>query len=698
MNTRNLKLTITGACWLALTLLNNAVAAENTAGVDISNWACEYCVFEQGYSGEIEAGIGYVSDSSFKFGEYNALESDGGFAIANASLRYRGEDAGYLDLKARDLGLDSRSLDSETGQQGRYRLLRNYNEISHEIADSAKTPYLGSTNLVLPAGWTRADTTAGMSDLNPALHAVELQNRRQRLGLGVVVIPASQWQTAVNVRHEVRDGQKRSAGSFYFSSAQLVEPIDYVTDEVDASVAYNTDKWQSQLTYYASFFSNNDTSLRWQNAYNPIVAGADSGERALPPDNQFHQILLVTGYQLSEVTRINADLAFGKMEQDEALLDATTNPNFSITLPRTSAQAEVKTTSANLKLSTAPSERAQLRVSWHYNDRDNVTPIAAFDWVSTDAFIAAPRQNQPYSITDSILRLDGDYRLGRKTRFSAGIENAHKDRSHQEVDQTRENTLWGKLYLRSFENIDLVFKAAYAQRDAAGYHPVAQTTPAQNPLLRKYNMADRKRDTGSVEASFTPDERLNIGLSVAFSKDAYTDSVLGLTSSRENEYNADAAFLISEISSMHAFASRQQISSEQAGSQSFSTTDWFAHNTDTVDSLGLGLKQQMLEGHLDLGADYMVSRSTGAVNLTPAASGAPFPLLETHLHSLRLYADYRLQDDLSLHAAWWLERYDSKDWMLDGVAPDTIAKVIGLGETSPDYNIQTLMLSARYHF
>ncbi len=675
--------------------------AENTpAGVDISKWECEYCVFEQGYSGEVEIGLGQVSDSSFKFGEYNGLYQDGAFVIGNASLRYRGEDAAYLDLQARDLGLDSRSLDVGAGRQGRYKLQLNYNEISHAISDSARTPYLGtgSDNLVLPAGWTRADSTAGMVDLNSSLHNVNLQTRRKRLGIGVDYIPASQWETAVNVHHEVRDGLKRSAGSFYFSSAQLIEPIDYVTDEVDASVSYNTDQWQSRLTYYASFFSNNDTSLSWQNPYNPIVPGADSGQRALPPDNQFHQILLTTGYQLSDVTRLNADLAIGRMEQDESLLDATTNPNFSVVLPRNSASAKVKTLTANLKFNTALNEKSNLRASWHYNDRDNVTPISVFDWVSTDAFAAAPRQNQPYSITDSILKLNADYRLSRKIRFSAGIENATKDRTHQEVDQTTENTLWGKISLRSFKTVDLTFKAAHAERNASGYHPVAETSPAQNPLLRKYNMADRSRDTGSVQASFSPGETLSIGLGAAYSKDRYSDSALGLTGSRETDYNADASLLLSELSSLHVFVSRQQISSDQAGSQSFSSPDWFSSNDDTIDSLGMGLKHQMLEGRLGLGADYMVSRSTGAVSVTPVAPGVAFPVLETRLDSLRLFADYRLRSDLSLHVAWWYERYDSRDWMLDGVSPDTIAKVLSLGESSPSYNLQAVMLSARYHF
>ena len=106
-------------------------------GVDISRWDCDYCVFEQGFSGEVELGAGYVSDKSYKFGEYNGLYDDGAFAIGNVTARYRDENAGFLDLHVRDLGLNNRSAEIKGGRQGSYRLRLNYDEISHYISAMA---------------------------------------------------------------------------------------------------------------------------------------------------------------------------------------------------------------------------------------------------------------------------------------------------------------------------------------------------------------------------------------------------------------------------------------------------------------------------------------------------------------------------------------------------------------------------------
>ena len=689
--------------FIALSSPMQAVAeasADLTDGVDTSNWICEYCEFEQGLSGEIDLGLGYVSDPSFKFGEYNGLFDEGAFLIGNATARYRGEDAAYYNLKVVDLGLDTREVDIEGGRQGSYRLFLNYDEIPHYLSDSARTPYLGvgSDALVLPSGWTNAGSTAGMTDLNSSLREVDLYTQRKRLTVGADVIFSGKWETAFDVRHEERDGQKRSSGAFLFNSAQLVEPVDYVTDELDFSVSYNTRKTQSRLAYYGSFFSNQNSSLTWQNAYNPITPGADAGQRALPPDNQFHQFLLSSAYQMTKSTRVSGDIAIGRMLQDEDLLAATINPNLAVALPRGTADAQVNTLTANLKIDSSVTDKLRLNAALRYNDRDNQTPSTSFNWVTTDTFVAAPRTNLAYSFTDQSIKLGADYRLSRATLLSGGYDYEKRHRTNQEVANTTEDTLWGKVNVRASDKVDLTLRAAHAIRDGSDYNPVAETNPAQNPLMRKYNLADRTRNTGSIQVGINPSERVNFGLGVEGSSDDYTDSSLGLTASNEISYNADVSVMVTEVTTVHGFAVRNLIKSEQAGSQTFSTPDWFANNDDSIDTLGIGVKHQMMVDKLDIGADYVVTRSTGKVSVNTGAPAPGFPDLKTDLDSLKLYADYRMKDNLTLHLAYWYEHYSSEDWMLDGVDADTISNVISFGEVSPDYNVNVVMMSVSYLF
>ena len=386
------------------------------------------------------------------------------------------------------------------------------------------------------------------------------------------------------------------------------------------------------------------------------------------------------------------------MEQDEDLLPATNNSSLAVTLPRQSAKAKIDTVTANLKVHSRVSDKLRLNAAYRYNDRDNKTPSALFDWVTTDAFAAVARQNLPYSFTDQNLSLGGRYQLARQARLSAGYEYAQKDRTHQEVDKTTEDTLWGKLTARSQKNVDLSLRAAHADRNASGYNLITETSPSQNPLLRKYNMADRSRNTASIQVGLNTSERLSINFSVDLSRDNYSDSALGLTKSRETGFNTDATLLLTEKTSLHAFGGREQIKSQQAGSQAFTAADWFARNDDSIDSFGIGVKHRLIRDKLAIGLDYLLSLSTGEISIDAGTPDSAFPKLRSDLNTLKLYTGYRLADNLSLNAAYWYENYHSTDWRRDGVNPDTVSNLIGLGETSPDYDLHLVMMSVRYRF
>jgi hypothetical protein len=106
----------------------------------------------------------------------------------------------------------------------------------------------------------------------------------------------------------------------------------------------------------------------------------------------------------------------------------------------------------------------------------------------------------------------------------------------------------------------------------------------------------------------------------------------------------------------------------------------------------------VIKDKLDIGADYSASRSKGDISVATGALNPSFPSLTTTLDSLKLYATYRLKDNISLQASYWFERYDTKNWMLDGVAPNTIPNVLTLGEQAPRYSVNVIRLALRYKF
>ncbi|MEE8234138.1 MAG: MtrB/PioB family outer membrane beta-barrel protein, partial [Gammaproteobacteria bacterium] len=78
------------------------------------------------YDSELEVGIIYVSEDSFKSGEYTGLEEDGFHGNINFSIispsAYDSDDEKkiFYEVTGTNLGLSSRSIFAEYGELGKY--------------------------------------------------------------------------------------------------------------------------------------------------------------------------------------------------------------------------------------------------------------------------------------------------------------------------------------------------------------------------------------------------------------------------------------------------------------------------------------------------------------------------------------------------------------------------------------------------
>ncbi|MBI5259891.1 MAG: MtrB/PioB family decaheme-associated outer membrane protein [Burkholderiales bacterium] len=672
------------------------------AAVDTSQWKCETCPFEKaGTSGSVDIGVGAVSERSARFGDFTGLDDKGAFLIAGGGLRYRSGDGYFADLAANELGLDSRSFSAVSGREGRYTVRLGYAEIPRHLAEGAMTPFrgVGSGVLTLPAGFPAA--TTGAMPLAGTLQPVDIGAKRTRYELGASLAGSSDWSYRVKLSHEVRDGTQRMAGAFFATAAQLVAPVDQVTNQLEVSTTYAGRRWQATLGYLASIFRNDKDSLTWAN---PLATGAidtiGHGRLALAPDNQFHQLQLSLGYDLAPRTRASADIAVGRMTQDEAYLPATLNPGLAVPgLPSLSLHGRAKTFDASLRLSSAPVDGLRLNASYTRSERDNDTPVASYPGVSNDMFLGLPRSNQAFSFQRDRTRLGADYRgTGSRWQVAGGLDHDATKRPQQEANTTRETTLWARVSAQPLKDVSVALKAAHAERSHSDYRSVAWIDPAENPLLRKFNQAERMRDTGGLRLDWAVSETVNLGLNADIAYDDYAYSAIGLIDGRSASVGADLSWAVSDETQLRAFAQGERIRSKQAGSQLFAQADWWAHSRDAIDVVGVGIKHQAMKGKLELAADLTWSRSNTDVTVATGGAGPQFPSATTALDSLKLQATYKLSDKLSLLGAYWFERYESADWRLDGVLPATVPNLLALGEQAPRYRVNLLRLALRYRF
>jgi MtrB/PioB family decaheme-associated outer membrane protein len=683
----------------ALGVMSMAGAA--AAAVDTSAWKCETCPYPKGTAATIDVGVGAVSQDSAQFGNFTGLHRKGAHLALGGTASYR--DEGYFaDLAATDLGLDTRAINAVSGREGLYSINLGYAEIPRWFADGAATPFIGNggTDLSLPAGYPAAGT--GTMPLPGTLQPIELGYKVQRFDMAGKWVGVEGWVYRVAVRRDVRDGTRPASGSFYANAAQLAKPVDESTDQLEASAAYVGRDLQATLSYQLSNFNNKAESLTWANPFFPVAAGSTRAQLALAPSNQMQQISGSAGIEVTPSARLSGDFSYGRLTQNAAFLDSSLTPSLAAAagpLPAASLDGQVDTFNAGVRLLVTPAEGVRVNLGYNRDVRDNRTAIRGYRVVEADLSVdPQTRSNTPFTITHDKFKLAADYRGPDNLKLSGGFDQDYRERSYQEVVTTREGTVWARAAAPLAETLSMSLKLAHGDRRTSDYGVSIWFGAPENPLLRKYNLAARKRDNAELRADMALTESVGLGVAVDVADDNYSKSSIGLLKGRSVGLAVDLSVAVSEQTQLTLFAQGEQVTSEQAGSETFAAPDWRATNKDRFDVLGLGIKHAAIVGKLDIGADVSISRSRGDVTVETASTEPLFPAAKTSVDTVKVFATYKLQDKLWLTGSLWHERYSSQDWRLDGVLPATVQNLLSMGAQAPQYNVNVLRVSLRYRF
>ena len=685
--------------------------------------------------GQIEFGAGYIFEDEYRFGRYNGMTDDGAIAVTDADVQRRRQDGAYQYLEADRLGLDSRYLELGGGIQGKYGVQFDYNQIPNNMFDTARTPFrgVGSDRLTLPAGWDDGATTGEMAALDASLRSFDIETERKRYGLGAYWLPKANWKTRIRFSREQRDGTDVIGGGIGrgfgvgrggVRSSILPEPVDYETDQLDATADYIRGDGQLQLAYRYSGFSNDNRSLTWDNpfdsgaggggggggqgggqgggggsgsgpgAVDPGGAVSELGRIALAPDNQYHQASVSAGYQLQPTTRVSGNISLGWLKQDEDFVPASINPDFAdLALPRNSLDAEALVTSGFLRLHSRPLRKLRLTGSYRYYDRDLDVDRDTYPQVRLDSGTTASKKNRPFDYHRHDVALDGRYRLTSKADVSVGYDYESLSRNYQDAERedTHENRLSASLKYMPLRQLTARLYGSLADRGGSDYEPLEP----ENPLLRKYHLADREQNTAGIRMAYVPVTWLSFTGKAEVRDDDYDDTEIGLTDAKRHVYFLEAAYVPGGRFSGHASVTHELIDSNQRGDLSGAGEIWRVEQEDTITTWGIGAELDVIPDRLRFSLDYIYSDGTGE---TEVSRGTPFPDVDTKLHSLQLQALYHHSEQLDFRLAFWHESLDGDDWALDNVNPDTVPSVLLTGEETPDYSNNVVTLSAIYRF
>jgi MtrB/PioB family decaheme-associated outer membrane protein len=699
---------------------------------------------------EVRLGGYYVGEDSYRYGKYSGLTDKGFEPLVDFIWQKRPEwdsgDTVRWRLQGWRLGLDSRRLAFDYNDQGKQKLHFDYRSIPNNRFSDGMTPYRAQQ----PGAWNLApdwavapgsSNTLGFTNLQETLVNLKVDTKRQWFDLGIERKLGSSWMLDVDWKHETKEGV-RTLGSIFGHAASnprsviLPAPVDWTTDIVEAMFKYSTSRVQFGAGVYASFFSNDETTLTFQNAYGyrngwaPGVEYPDSyGRTALEPDNSYVQLKAYGGMNFTNSTRLTADLSYGKMQQDEALLPYTVNPDLDVhtPVPLASLDAEVNTTMLNLRLTSQLARRLALAVNYHYDDRDNKTPRAVYPYIGGDSQdqrrFDQGRINRPYSYTRQRADADLTWRFARSSRVKVGLDYSDYSRDFQEVRDSDEFGWLAGVSLRGWSQGSLNFNYRRSKRDVSEYVGnvplITSYLPGEiegdeydnHPLLRKYFLTDRDRDEYRLRADFAPAATVNLGIAASYAEDDYDDNYFGLNDAKVRSMSVDAGWYPQEHISMTGFYTREKYDAAQSARAFFNdasaadpANDWFVDTRDKVDTWHLALtftdlgEERGWKG-LDFGLDYTYSDTRNDIDVTAvSAITAPLPALQAELRTFTLWGSAQVSANSSLRLSAESSDLTTSDWALDGVAPDTLANVLLLGEDAANYDLWLISASWRYQF
>jgi MtrB/PioB family decaheme-associated outer membrane protein len=697
---------------------------------------------------EVELGVGYVSKDSYKFGDYRGLQREGAHLIGNVDLNRRSDDhATYLQLKARNLGLDSRSLKVEGGEVDNYSLRLEYDRIQKLYSDSYQTPFTnpGSTSLQLPVGFDRKAVTGTMTTLDDSMRPFKVDSTRDSVTLGVGKRLPAGWDADLRIKREKRDGNRFIGGVIGNSggnprAAILPEPINYTTDEIEALLNYTSKKLQLQFGYYGSFFDNTNTNLTWKNPFLGVggwLGGGtyDEGQIGLAPSNEMHQISASGGYSYTKDTRVSGSLSVGRMTQNDAFLKYSVNPLLDQPLPRSSLDGRIDTVHADLKFNTKLMPKLHFSALYRYDERDNKTPQQAYQYIGGDsvgqnlgtvnAVLGRNRTNLPGSSTKQQIDAEFDYHYSADTKLKLGYGYDWAKKTFEAIKDENEHVVKAEVHQHFNDIVSGGLGYSYSDRRTSDYNALAPFAATFSqayidamiitggawdnvPTQYKFIMAPRKRDKVRGFLNVSPNAQLDLQAGFDFKYDDYHKSQYGLQKAKGWALNLDASYKATDALSGHVFTSWDGYSSGQrsinlqAKTNLATTWDWTADNLDRTFTVGTGMRYKPLSKY-EVGGDLTHAKSSGRISIWTgpsivANSARPFPELKTSMTRLDLFGQYKLQKDMVLKLKYIYERYTSADWALDQVLPGTLANVIGTGQTSPSYNIHYVGVSLAYQF
>ncbi|MFT5788747.1 MAG: hypothetical protein ACI8SJ_000854, partial [Shewanella sp.] len=163
-------LAISGAITGSAMAADFGVNKANTSTVNQQVFQCKRCPQVAGYSGTIGVNAAYIDSDDIHSGNAFGTDNDGANGSVDADLNYRNSSGYKAKFQAHQLGLDNGFAHLEAGKSGHYKLVADYQQLTHYQSGDARSQLWYQDGVLTPSEYTQTQ-------------ALSLQRNKAGLGL-----------------------------------------------------------------------------------------------------------------------------------------------------------------------------------------------------------------------------------------------------------------------------------------------------------------------------------------------------------------------------------------------------------------------------------------------------------------------------------------------------------------------------------
>ena len=596
----------------------------------------------------------------------------------------------YLNFDALSVGRDDQNYRLRFGRYGLLDVELEWDQIPHIFnIDNARTPYImRDGRYTLRSRPTAVDGPSFSNWIRDPdnTRSVDLDVLNKIGRISIRYTPNPGWTFTGKYWQQNTDG--RRAISFPFGSgsssniAELAEPIDYQTHNIELGGEYAGKWWSLGLKYNGSMFHNSISTLVFDNPANPDAGGGScvdyagsinyttrfgpcQGRVDLYPSNQAHTFTLTGTANLPLKTNFLGTVSYGWRLQDDSFLPFTINSAIAEPLPglsRGSLDGDVRPTMINLTLVNNFVDRLNLKAYYRLYNLDNRTKsVLTSGTILNDQGAEGSdwTKAKPYEYSKNSAGLGATYRY---TQWLTGKFNFSWERTHREIPQLSapftealnadEFKIGPTFDIRPLSW--LLFRAAYQHswRFAPDYSGSSQM----------FWLTKRNQDKVSLFADISPWETLSFHGGFDYISDNYPDVTFRLKNAQN--YSPSVGFLYAPMDWLKFFGDYNF--DHYTWNQAYSSN---RHNRgkDTINTFSLGSDVDLIKNVLAFRIQYGFSHALSQFSnkLSPDQQNPKWPNNTNTWQELLARFEYQLHKNIAVQLGYYFNKFNSKDYGVD---------------------------------